>query len=73
MWQFYVCVIKISLRLQAIILLHKYYIGDEVNDKVYKTDGSAQQTVWVIGPLNTQGEAARHYPKEHITGMFIHV
>ncbi|XP_067928652.1 protein Skeletor, isoforms B/C-like [Watersipora subatra] len=35
--------------------------ADSQNDKEYKTDGTAQQIVWAIGPLNTNGDTAKHY------------
>ena len=35
--------------------------GDGNVDKEYKADGTKQQIVWAIGPLNTKDEAAKHY------------
>ena len=43
---------------------------DTAKDKVYKTDGTEQQVVWAIGPLNTNKETAKHYapPQGRING-----
>ena len=30
-------------------------------DQAYLTDGTLQQTVWAIGPLNSKDEVAKHY------------
>ena len=38
-----------------------FITSDDARDKDYKTDGTAQQIVWAIGPLNTNDEAAKHY------------
>ena len=51
------------------------YLGDSSNegrDKVYRTNGTPQQIVWAIGPLNSKDEAAKHYnpPLGRISGWF---
>lgn len=28
---------------------------------MYRVDGTPQQIVWAVGPINTKGEAAKHY------------
>ncbi|XP_067928629.1 protein Skeletor, isoforms B/C-like [Watersipora subatra] len=33
----------------------------DAKDKEYMTDGTEQQVVWAVGPLNTKKEAAKHY------------
>lgn len=39
-----------------------YIFSDTSRDKIYKVDGTPQQIIWAIGPLNSKDEAAKHYP-----------
>lgn len=36
-------------------------IVDSTKDIAFKLDGTPQQIVWAIGPLNTNDDAAKHY------------
>ena len=42
-------------------LLYILLSEDASRDKAFKTDGTAQQIVWSVGPINSLGQAAKHY------------
>lgn len=46
---------------------------DADKDKVYKTNATEQQIVWALGPLNSNFEAAKHFPapRGRISGMAV--
>jgi len=49
---------------------------NDLFDQEYLVDGTEQQIVWAIGPLNTKREAAKHYSDDRIVGMsaqFFHI